>query len=96
MLLNLTAVIIKNVAVWGKYFILFFTITLALGLIGALPDDPILGYLDTNSQVIMNFFSIINLFINVGVLVNVVAFMISTYPLVFAVKILLKIIGNIN
>lgn len=96
MLLNLTALIIKNVAVWSKYFILFFTITVVLGLFGYLPDDPILNYINMNSEIIMNFFSIINLFLDVGILINVVAFMISTYPLVFAIKILLKIVGNIN
>jgi uncharacterized membrane protein len=94
MLLAIGGILIRYIIQWAKIFSIVIVVSLTFYLIGLLQVDPVLQYLENNSSVLIEVLKYLNYISYTNVVFSVVNVLITTFPLVWLVRIILNHVGT--
>ncbi len=90
----ITGIIIRYITQWTRIAAIVIVVSLTFYMIGLLPIDPVLVYLQNNSSVLIEVLKYLNYIAYTNVVFSVVNILIVSFPLVWLVRIVLNHIGT--
>jgi di/tricarboxylate transporter len=90
----ITGIIIREITKWVRIFGIITVMLLTLYLLGLLPNDPLLEYIENHHNEIQQLLIYINYISYANVVVAIANFLVFTFPLVWLVRIIMNYLGT--
>ena len=90
----ITGIIIREITKWAKIFGIITVMALTLYLLGLLPNDPVLEYINDHYVEIQQLLIYINYISYANVVAAVANFLVLSFPLIWLVRIIINYLGT--